>query len=210
MLMGVLMMAGRIYKYKRDRVKSVTSLNYSKFYNNEQLRMRYKLTIMLNKKDGNLTANFILMNPAEADCMKSDNTVTKIINYIFENKSKNKLLENTSKVVITNLYAIYAEDEEHLEQHIQKLGSKFTEGNCEGFINDDTIYKSIEESQYLVVAWGSGEKVSNYDNRIKEVENIINKLDKKDIYHVGKLIDGKYPKHLSRFSYEEKLNKYEL
>lgn len=199
-----------VYRYKRNRVKSVASSNFSKFYKNQLIRMRYKLDITLAKKESNLTANFILMNPAEADCMQSDNTVTKIINYIFKNKNNDKLLENTSRVIITNLYAIYAEDEEQLACYIEKLGSEFAEGNYEKCISDNTIHKSIEESHYLVVAWGKGKKIPNYDNRISKIESIIKQFEKKDVYHVGKLIDGKYPKHLSRFSYQEKLNKYKL
>lgn len=198
-------MGNNVYKYKRNKVREVISTNSSNFYKNDFIRLRYKLDVKLAKNEANLTANFILMNPAEADCKQSDNTVTKIINYIFENKNQDDILKNTGRIVITNLYSVYAKDEEELGRYIKKYGSNFAEGN-----NDIAIYKAIQESDYIVVAWGSGKKVHDYDKRINVIKDIIRKSGKKDVYHIGELINEEYPKHLSRFSYEEKLNKYEL
>lgn len=173
------------------------------------INRRYLLKIKLKKENVKKSILFIMMNPAEANDNKSDKTIQKVINYVYENKCNNKLLEDCKEINVVNAYVVYEPKPEKVNKLIKKYGESYICGNeDENKRNDEIIKAEIESNNIVIFACGKG-NIRNYRNRIKDIKNIL-RNSKKKVYRIGTLTKKGYPRHMSRINYKFDLEEMTL
>lgn len=162
-------------------------------------KWRYSLEIPFKDRDSDgPVAYVILKNPSQAGIKmggqyKSDKTVNKVCIYFY--------CRQYSKVVILNLASRYGTNLEELEyDSFDYLISPTKDKN--GNKNDKEIERQLnefrEDKDIIVVGWGTPNSIRGenrkylYDNRINQIESIINKFSQK-IYQYPS--DTDYPIH---------------
>ena len=128
---------------------------------------RYILTAKKNKTALNQkTACAIMFNPSYANSIVADKSVNFLEQFILENKSG---LGDFVQLNIVNLFS-----------EIQTTDFKPNNTSTNDF-NEKYTEKAIEESDVIVIAWGSV-KGSVKSKRVKRILSLINRFSEKRIY----------------------------
>lgn len=188
-------------KYNEKRVEYVNGdYDENRIYG---INRRYLLKIKLKKVNASKSILFIMMNPAEANDEVSDTTIQKTINYIYENRCKNLLLEECKEINIVNAYVVYTTYPKVVDELIQQYGEDYCCGN-EDKRNNKAIKEQVDDNDIIIFACGKAE-IRNYNNRVEEIKKIL-RASKKTVYSVGTITKDGYPRHMSRIDYSYDLN----
>lgn len=146
----------------------------------------------------NEVVSVILKNPSSADENLSDRSVRRAEEYVYRH------FRRCSELRILNLFAYRATDPGYLQTRINQAGCI----NAVGPSNDRFLIPSFCSSTHIIVAWGRSGKISKicYDSRIAQVKHLLRPFGGK-LWQVGTLC---YPKHAQVWSYEDKLNRYQI
>lgn len=114
---------------------------------------RYRLRVRL-RNSSKKTLTIAMMNPSKADEQWSDNTVNKVIRFVFhENANQQSLVRDIGYIDIVNIFPMYEPNSNNVKELIEAiiLNDKLTamqERNRQAF--DD----ALSESKIVVLAWG--------------------------------------------------------
>ena len=98
-------------------------------------KYRYLLT---RKWDENLPkATIIMLNPSIANILKNDLSINRCLNYCIDN--------NYGSLAVINLFAFIEADSKKLKASSEYIGE----------MNDHYIEQAINQSDKVIVAWGS-------------------------------------------------------
>lgn len=140
-------------------------------------------------------ASIILKNPSSADIFRADKTVQTAAKTIYS------AFKDVKELEILNIFALRG-----------TLPSDVMDFHNKGFDiigpnNDENIKIALENSDYLVIAWGGASPINKkiYDKRIEEIFSIINNC-KNNLQTYRKLEKGndKYPFHACYWPINEK------
>jgi hypothetical protein len=132
-------------------------------------RYRYRLTMQFRDslvdtgRHASLTV--ILKNPSAADHSMADATIRKVETFVYSRFSDVRTLH------ILNIFAFRATDPGDLNQAFMEKGALEVIGSE----NDHVIGKTLEESDYLIIAWGnrSGIDEGLYEERVQMIKRLI-------------------------------------
>lgn len=179
------------HKYENEckEIKNKTERNIYRYYYYEEF-----------ENDSTLHATIVMMNPAFADSVESDNTIKNIENYLDNEKDAIlKYLPNIHNKFgsfdIINLYPIRMPKSEKLNEFLG-LTKNETE-NYQQFVKE--YLSKIDKNHIVIAAWGGDKK----DNEL--AEKLFADLDIK-FYCYGLTKNG-YPKHFSSLAYNN-FNKF--
>ncbi|MCY7542403.1 DUF1643 domain-containing protein [Bacillus safensis] len=142
-------------------------------FNNEKVKVRYKLTVCYKEKpinDGSEEIIVLLKNPSKANQEDSDRTINKVIKIFDTDTGK------VSKLTFLNVFPFYVTDSRQLSPFDKDL-IKNDKDKYEEFLKEnlkvikDTLFNSAE-SKTLICAYGKG--VGNKQN-LKNVEDLLKK-----------------------------------
>ncbi|ANP80428.1 hypothetical protein BAQ53_06020 [Bacillus sp. B25(2016b)] len=121
------------------------------------IEKRELLKVELNKQ-GDKIVSVIMMNPSKADSNHSDSTVNKIIKKFYE-ASFQEVANDVKYVNILNLLPIYNPNNKELLNNMNTIILEFSSNYFLNILESNimTIRKEIENSHYIVLAWGMPE-----------------------------------------------------
>lgn len=149
------------------------------------LKYRYRLDISLKSSTmgSRKVVCAIMQNPSIANSEIADKSVQFLEKLIFTKGVSQ--FSDTSKLIVVNQFAfIQTNDFLGNDEHI-------------GGLNDESISQAVNESDVVLIAWGSG-------NRYEARKTVINKILQK--YRGKLLLQGK--SHPSRASYTDYISMY--
>lgn len=165
------------------------------FDEHDEFSYRYSLKKVWHV--GMKKATLIMLNPSIANHLIIDNSIMRAMNY-FITQDK---LPKFGELEVVNLFAYINTDSSTLRTSSKYIGSK----------NDHYIKLAIENTDLIVVSWGSD---NEYKGRKKEVLEIIGN---RSVYYFKDATDRTIPVHISRLSnnfylepYPPKLTGYTL
>ncbi|MFC2132548.1 DUF1643 domain-containing protein [Bacteroidota bacterium] len=144
----------------------------------------------------------ILKNPSSADEKMADSTIRKVETYVYLKFPDVKYLR------ILNIFAIRGTDPEDVNSLLNEKGFDYIVGPE----NNDHFEEIIGKSDYVICAWGgnSGINKENYNRRISEVKQIINKVNKNTAYQVCGKQNTLQPLHGLMWGYDYILKKINI
>ncbi|MFR5266292.1 DUF1643 domain-containing protein [Clostridium sp.] len=180
----------------------------------------FKLTLPL-KNSGKKRVLVITRAPKISEYNGENSMTIRIIKYIKRNMDE--YFKDIGFIDIVFLFPIIEFEYSTLETVLAMEGEMFTVGN-NGFChnhniikNDEIIFQSMIESNYIVLAWGEAPRgiKSIYDERIKYLLKgykliKINTEDIKDLYVVGALTTYGYPKHCLAWRESDELVSFDI
>lgn len=178
------------HKYENEckEIKNKTERNIYRYYYYEEF-----------ENDSTLHATIVMMNPAFADSVESDNTIKNIENYL--NDEKDAILKHLPNIHnefgsfdIINLYPIRMPKSEKLNEFLEL--TKIETEKYQKFVKD---YLRESDNHIVIAAWGGDKK----DNEL--ASELFAGLDIK-FYCYGLTKNG-YPKHFSSLAYNN-FNKF--
>ncbi|OEH84664.1 hypothetical protein BHU72_09230 [Desulfuribacillus stibiiarsenatis] len=150
-------------------------------FSSEERVHRYLLTRKWQEEASKATV--IMLNPSYADEIKGDLSVMKVMNYLVD--------EGFGCINVVNLFAYVSPTPESLANNKDAVGNK----------NDDFIKKAIEDSDMIIIAWGSDKK--KYIRRKRAVMSLLKGHEAKIKCFKDK--DGKMGRHPSRLGFDLEL-----
>ncbi|NRG28812.1 DUF1643 domain-containing protein [Bacillus circulans] len=138
---------------------------------------RYLLKIKLRNNFTN-TLTIVMMNPSKANELCSDDTVDKVISFVFQmNSVEDSLIKNIGFINIVNIFPAYEPNSKELNDILEVIigKGKFISMQSKNRI---TFEKALAESQYVVLAWGDVPSKVNVKNHTHEVLMMYNLLVK--------------------------------
>ncbi len=179
------------HKYENEckEIKNKTERNIYRYYYYEKF-----------KNDSLLHATIVMMNPAFADSVESDNTIKNIENYL--DNEKDAILKHLPNIHnefgsfdIINLYPIRMPKSEKLNEFLEL--TKIETEKYQKFVKD--YLRESDKNHIVIAAWGGDKK----DNEL--ARELFADLDIK-FYCYGLTKNG-YPKHFSSLAYNN-FNKF--
>lgn len=179
------------HKYENEckEIKNKTERNIYRYYYYEEF-----------KNDNPLHATIVMMNPAFADSVESDNTIKNIENYL--DNEKDAILKHLPNIHnefgsfdIINLYPIRMPKSEKLNEFLEL--TKIETEKYKQFVKD--YLRESDKNHIVIAAWGANKK----DNEL--ARKLFADLDIK-FYCYGLTKNG-YPKHFSSLAYNN-FNKF--
>lgn len=179
------------HKYENEckEIKNKTERNIYRYYYYENFK---------NKKQ--LHATIVMMNPAFADSVESDNTIKNIEKYL--NNEKDAILKHLPNIHnefgsfdIINLYPVRMPKSEKLNEFLEL--TKIETEKYQKFVKE--YLSKIDKNHIVIAAWGDDKK----DNEL--ARKLFADLDIK-FYCYGLTKNG-YPKHFSSLAYNN-FNKF--
>ncbi len=179
------------HKYENEckEIKNKTERNIYRYYYYENFK---------NKKQ--LHATIVMMNPAFADSVESDNTIKNIEKYL--NNEKDAILKHLPNIHnefgsfdIINLYPVRMPKSEKLNEFLEL--TKIETEKYQKFVKE--YLSKIDKNHIVIAAWGDDKK----DNEL--ARKLFADLDIK-FYCYGLTKNG-YPKHFSSLVYNN-FNKF--
>ncbi|MBD8963297.1 DUF1643 domain-containing protein [bacterium] len=179
------------HKYENEckEIKNKTERNIYRYYYYENFK---------NKKQ--LHATIVMMNPAFADSVESDNTIKNIEKYL--NNEKDSILKHLPNIYnefgsfdIINLYPVRMPKSEKLNEFLEL--TKIETEKYQKFVKE--YLSKIDKNHIVIAAWGDDKK----DNEL--ARKLFADLDIK-FYCYGLTKNG-YPKHFSSLAYNN-FNKF--
>ena len=138
---------------------------------------RYLLKIKLRNNFTN-TLTIVMMNPSKANEFYSDDTVDKVISFVFQmNLVEDSLVRNIGFINIVNIFPAYKPNLNELSDVLSDIVAK---GELIPMQNRNkvTFDKALSESQNIVLAWGDVPSKVNAKNHTHEVLMMYNLLMK--------------------------------
>lgn len=179
------------HKYENEckEIKNKTEKNIYRYYYYEEF-----------ENNNPLHATIVMMNPAFADSVESDNTIKNIENYL--DNEKDAILKHLPNIHnefgsfdIINLYPIRMPKSEKLNEFLEL--TKIETEKYEQFVKD--YLRESDKNHIVIAAWGANKK----DNEL--ARKLFADLDIK-FYCYGLTKNG-YPKHFSSLAYNN-FNKF--
>lgn len=149
-------------------------------------KYRYLLTRSVSQQLAPPTVTFVMLNPAQADARKNDQTIGKCVG--FAERWGMKSLQ------VINLYAFCTSYQNELYAADDPIGP----------MNQKWLRKVLRRSDKVVCAWGKG--VS--PKRAKAFQKLSDEFQI-SLHCLGTNLDGS-PKHPARIGYKAKLITYEI
>ncbi len=142
----------------------------------------------------------ILKNPSSADATAADATIRKVETYVYNR------LEDVRQLSILNLFALRATDATDVNQEFLRVGAAEVIGPG----NDVAIRQAVEQSDYLIVAWGnrSGINAELYGERIGQVKRLIAGTGQKQVFKVVGPRPNVQPLHGLMWGYDYSMEAY--
>lgn len=173
----------------------------------EHIEGRYRLKVKL-KNDFTDTLTIVMMNPSKANESCSDETVDKVISFIFQmNLVEDSVIRNIGFINIVNIFPAY-------EPNLNELSDVLNDIIVKGKLipmqdsNKTTFDKAFSESQSVVLAWGdvpSKVDAKNHSHEVIMMYNLLVKYGLLDNTYVLKyreyeqiLTNKKRPRHPGR------------
>lgn len=147
------------------RFEHIQNVNVSAVFSPDR-KFRYRLTVEKPGAHAGKTVCVIMQNPSVANEDQADKSVQFLEKLVFEKNCYSEL-QGCSKLVIVNQYA-----------HIQTNDFDGTD-DLIGTDNDAHIKKALDESDIIVIAWGSA---NGYAGRQKHILGMIGKKPGKPVY----------------------------
>lgn len=122
-------------------------------YLTDSIEGRYLLKVKL-KNNFTDTLTVAMMNPSKANKEFSDNTVNKVISFVYEmNLSEDSLVRNIGFINIVNIFPAYEPKSGNVRDKLEKIISK---GKLYSMQKRNKIAfdRALSESQNVVLAWG--------------------------------------------------------
>ncbi|MGE7918262.1 DUF1643 domain-containing protein [Viridibacillus sp. NPDC093762] len=140
--------------------------------------VRYSLKIpFLNRLEG-LSVTVIMMNPSQANLIISDPTIDKLINFFYDYEKNGEKIKD---LTICNIFPMYASN---TKMALSKIRELHEGNNLEKLLdlNESKIKLIIEDTDFLVLAWGKPE-VKTIHNILyyKEANRILGLIDDENI-----------------------------
>lgn len=179
------------HKYENEckEIKNKTEKNIYRYYYYEKL-----------ENNNPLHATIVMMNPAFADSVESDNTIKNIEKYL--NNEKDAILKHLPNIHnefgsfdIINLYPVRMPKSEKLNEFLEL--TKIETEKYQKFVKE--YLSKIDKNHIVIAAWGDDKK----DNEL--ARKLFADLDIK-FYCYGLTKNG-YPKHFSSLAYNN-FNKF--
>ncbi len=130
-----------------------------------------------NKKSKKLTV--IMMNPSEADSYSMDNTVERLIKFIKKNPylpvTNESPISGIGKLHIVNLFSVYNKLSPNLQIDLDKIKGHPDPNFFKQFINSnfESVKKAIDNSHYIVLAWGLPDGAYNQNIYFYQIMKIL-------------------------------------
>jgi len=142
----------------------------------------------------------ILKNPSAADASAADATIRKVETYVYNR------LEDVGHLSILNLFALRATDASDVNLEYKRVGAAEVIGPG----NDVAIRQAVEQSDYLIVAWGnrSGINAELYEERIGQVKRLISGTGQKQVFKVVGARPNVQPLHGLMWGYDYAMEPY--
>lgn len=150
-----------------------------------RLTLHYRDSLMDSGRHASLTV--ILKNPSAADHSMADATIRKVETFVYNRFSDVRTLH------ILNIFAFRATDPGDLNQAFKDKGAM----EVIGAENDHVIGKTLEESDYVIIAWGnrSGIDEGLYDERLQMVLRSLSSVPEHKIFAVCGSQETIHPLH---------------
>lgn len=167
----------------------------------EDRKFRYLLTF---RYGGSLYAStrskkavVILKNPSAANKLAADSTIRKVETFIYRH------LDDVLEVSILNIFGLRATDAIDLNTEFEIFGPL----GVIGPENDRTIQSVSASADYVIVAWGnrSGINKELYEDRIRQVKNMLNSKETYKIFEVKGSQRTEQPLHGMMWGYDHLL-----
>jgi len=182
-----------------DNVKGVFS---------KKEKHRYLLTIPFSPEETRTKIlSIILKNPSSATEDTADTTVNRVENYVYKNFS------DVGTINVLNLYSYRATDAADLQKFIddRPVINEIAQNR-----NDQVIKSTLEESDYIMVAWGGNTQVKKggYETRVDEIIELLNQDDTREkVYEVirnkgNRDFLNNTPFHAQNWGYKDSCVKY--
>ncbi len=137
--------------YNDNYVEKVVKCEKKLLTNNIEGRYLLKVKLKNNFPD---TLTIAMMNPSNADKKYSDDTVNKVIEFVYEmNSCKQSIVRNIGFINIVNIFPAYEPNSGKVRDKLDKiiLNSKL---NSMQKRNKIAFNNAVSESQKVVLAWG--------------------------------------------------------
>lgn len=146
-------------------------------------RFRYRLTIDKLESPMESAVCVIMQNPSVANSEVADRSVQFLENLIFMKEYEE--FKNVSRIIVVNQFAlVQTKDFEGFDEHV-------------GAENDRHIEQALDESDIILIAWGSG---NPYQERQEAINSMLLERKEKVLF--------KTKKHPSRGTYNDFVESY--
>lgn len=149
------------------------------------LSMNFNDTLLDKGRDKRIS--IILKNPSAADERMADATIRKIETFVYAR------FMDVRQMYILNIFAFRATEPGDLNEAFKNLGSMEVIGSE----NDRVIKNIIEESDYVILAWGNSSGIDKtlYEERIFRLKMILKQIPQQKIYCISGKIKTIQPLH---------------
>lgn len=153
----------------------------------EDMKYRYRLSIPFDNEPARIkTLTVILKNPSSADATKADKTVQNVEKVVY------KAFPDVGKIEVLNLFALRG-------TYPKDIMDAYLAGvDIVGVENNKAFDQALEQSEYVVIAWGGASPIRNsvYDLRLEEALSLIKMANSsRKIYRKKEKGSDKYPFH---------------
>lgn len=150
--------------------------------------LRYRLDIKYkNAPQSGQTVCAVMQNPSYAGENVADKSVQFLENVVFQTRKKFPQFDNAARLIIVNQFALI--------QTKDFIGHE----EAKGIMNDSVIVKAFQESDIILIAWGSG---NPYEDRKKHILRLIDSMPDKKVF--------KTRMHPSRGQYDDFIQPFSL
>jgi hypothetical protein len=152
----------------------------------QEVSKRLSLEIILNTP-GEVTWLIIQKNPSKANEAISDHTINRVLNYLFLNRNRYKVLESVGRVVFLNLIPLY-------ETYSSRLAHR--NAPLEDIQNLRIIDTYLQPGSPCIIAWGNPPTglAKPYAQLSEKVLKLLDSTGN-PTYRVGELTRLGYPRH---------------
>ncbi|SFM42081.1 hypothetical protein SAMN03159341_13220 [Paenibacillus sp. 1_12] len=200
-------------RYKRGQIVGVPLCDKETIVEtNEKLIVKREILQIEINKDGDKTVAVIMMNPSEADSIKSDGTVNRVIAFFLKPfqrplNERNRRIEDIKHLNILNLLPIYNPRSKGLLDDLSTIIAEHYDEYLH-LLLESNIQKNLETirtSDYVVLAWGMPENfpLTLYYKQVSKVLEAVISFDKeifvfrvrnsKARYHITKHLNPPHP-----------------
>ena len=119
----------------------------------DSIQGRYLLKVSLRNRCSR-TMTIAMMNPSKANELESDDTINKMISFVYEqNLIRNSLVRDVKYINIVNVFPAYEPSSKVLEEKIKKI---IEDGKLSIMQerNERAFSDAFSNSQVIVLAWG--------------------------------------------------------
>ncbi|WP_291581404.1 DUF1643 domain-containing protein [Clostridium sp. UBA6640] len=153
------------------------TIETSEKYAEDELGNRYRYLLKRTWDKEKNIATVIMLNPSKADILKSDKTITSLMNYLIDN--------NYGSMIVVNMFSYMSTDPKELKNKKDEFEA----------LNNKYIIEASEKADDIIIAWTR----ENFINKKREVEFIIKSYKNKlKCFRDNKGRVGRHPRDLGQ------------